>query len=275
MVWMGAFACQASRRLQGVKRNGQVKTLVPVIIIVALVAAGSQARAQPVPPCHLGNTIAPAYGAIGDAPSVQSWQDIELAADDFCLASLQGAMALVVALAARFDGAKSLDEIAARFGAISATQGMLYWSTTDQRWRPLISETFAIDGPDTRRPRPDFTAQEIFSGRTLYFAQNDTRSTGLNIYSISARVAASDRLVVEIVNLTPVRFTLVTLFEPQALRSVHFIERLKTDEWGYYAISAVQAGAVQGHEKSFINRAAAFYRFLIGVAPDSKPPLAR
>jgi hypothetical protein len=183
-------------------------------------------------------------------------------------------MALVVALTGRFDGSMSLDDIAARFGAISATQGMLYWSTSDQRWRPLISESFAIDDPISRRPRANFSPQEILSGRTLYFAQNDTRSTGLNVYSLSASSVTPDRLVVEVVNLTPVRFTLATLFKRQALRSVHFIDRLETGLWGYYAITAVQAGAKAGQEKSFINRANAYYRFLIGKPPDSEPPLA-
>ena len=105
-------------------------------------------------------------------------------------------------------------------------------------------------------------------------SQNDTRSTGLNVYSLSARSVAPDRLVVEVVNLTPIRFTLATMFKRQALRSVHFIDRLEKGLWGYYAITAVQAGAVDGQEKSFINRANAYYRYLIGKLPDSEPPLA-
>lgn len=266
--------CEAISELRVEKRIRLVKTLVVLITLFGLLSAASQAQAQPVPPCQPGSTIVPAYSAVGDPPAVQTWQDIELEAGTACASLLQGTMALVVVLAARFDGAKPLNEIAARIGAISATQGLLYWSTTNQRWRPLISESFAIDGPDTRRPRPDFAASEIVSGETLYFAQNDTRSSGFNIFSLAARVATSDRLVVEVVNLTPVRFTLMTLFEPQTLRSVHLIDRLASGEWGYYAISAVQAGAVRGREKSFINRADAFYRFLVGEAPDSKPPLA-
>jgi len=240
-----------------------------------LAVAGTQATAQPKPTCPSGNiATTPVYGETAGPPVVQTWHDIELDGREACLDSIQGRMALVVALAGRFDGAKSLGDIATRFGAISATQGLLYWSTTDQRWRPLISETFALVNPDTRHSRPDFTAQEILSGRTLYFAQNDTRSTGLNVYSLSARLVAPRRLVVEIVNLTSVRLALITLFEPQTLRLVHIFDRLDSNVWGYYGISAVQAGAVDGQERSFINRANAFYRHIIGEAADGEPPLA-
>ncbi len=252
-----------------------MKAVLAFFTIVLLLAAGTQAQATPNPPCPASDTpVAPAYGDPSGPPVVQTWHDIELDGRESCLDFVQGRMALVVALPHRFDGVISLEDIAARFGAISATRGMLYWSTTDQRWRPLISESFAIDEPNSRRPRADFSPQEILSGRTLHFAQNDTRSTGLNVYSLSARSVAPDRLVVEVVNLTPIRFTLATMFKRQALRSVHFIDRLEKGLWGYYAITAVQAGAVDGQEKSFINRANAYYRYLIGKLPDSEPPLA-
>lgn len=252
-----------------------MRALARYVIITALAVAATPAVAQPIPPCHTGNTaVVPAYGELGRPPVVQTWRDIDIEDRDACLGGMRGRMALVVALAVRFDGAKSLEDVATRIGAISATEGLPYWSVTDRQWRPLISESFAIDDPISRRRRPDFTAQEILSGRRLYFAQNDTRSTGLNVYSLSATSVAPDRLVVEIVNLTPIRFALVTLFDPQALRSVHFSDRLETDVWGYYGISAVRAGAVDGQEKSFVNRAGAFYRFLAGVSPEREPPLA-
>lgn len=252
-----------------------MRTLVRLITIVALGLAPIHAKAQPVLPCPVGETvIVPAYGDLGGPPAVHIWQDIDVYGREACVGPVRGRMALVVALAGRFDGPKSLDDIASRIGAISATQGLLYWSTTGQRWRPLISEAFALEDRLGNTRRLDFSAQEILSGRTLYFAQNDTRSTGLNIYSLSARLVGSERLAVEVVNLTTIRFALVTSFEPQALRSVHFIDRLVTNVWGYYGISAVQVGAVKGREKSFINRAGAFYRFLIGVRTDVEPPLA-
>ena len=250
---------------------------VPIkcLAIIVLAMAGSTAVAQPVPPCPPGNTdLVPAYGELGDLPIVQTWHDIDITDPEDCLDPMRGRMALVIALAVRFDGTLSLEDIATRIGAISATEGLPYWSITDQQWRPLVSESFAIDDPATRRRRPDFTAFEILSGRKLYFAQNDTRSTGLNVYRLSATSVASDRLVVEVVNLTPIRFALITLFDPFALRSIHFVDRLETDVWGYYGISAVQADTAHQQEKSFVNRAGAYSRYLIGEPADREPPLA-
>ncbi len=232
--------------------------------------------AQPVPPCAPGEAaVTPFYGAPAGPPAVRTWRDLEIDGSYPCLAPLRGRNALVVALAGRFEGPASSDDIAARIGAISATEGLVYWSTTDQQWRTLVSDAYAIDDPDARHRRPDFTAAEVTSGRTLYFGQNDTRSTGLNVYSLTARSAAPGRLAVEIVNVTAIRFTFVTLFEADSLRSLHFFERLDGNGWGYYGISAVRAGSVAGHENSFVNRAGAFYRFLTGAPADAEPPLAR
>jgi hypothetical protein len=83
-----------------------------------------------------------------------------------------------------------------------------------------------------------------------------------------------DRLGFEIVNLTPIRLVFLTLFEAEALRSVHFIERVGGELWHSYGLSTVQSGSVAGHEESLVNRGAAFYRFLIGEPPDQAPPLA-
>lgn len=252
-----------------------MRSFASFIIVAAVAIIAIPATAQPVPPCPPGGAATlPAYADVGSPPAVQTWRDIELDDREGCLGPLQGRMALVVALSVRFDGTKSLADIAARIGAVSQTTGLPYWSVTDREWRPLVSESYAIDDPGRRRERPDFTASEVLSGRTLYFAQNDTRSTGLNIYSMVARSVADDRFVIDIVNLTPIRFALITLFDAQALRSVHFIDRLDSGVWGYYGISAVRAGAVEGHEKSFVNRAGAFYRFLIGERADGAPPLA-
>ena len=224
----------------------------------ALIAVG--AEAQPVPPCSpSGTAVVPTYGEVAAPPSIQTWHDIELTGREACLGGGRGRMELVIALASKFDGARPLSDIAARIGAISAMKGLLYWSSTEQSWRILISESYAIDGPTTRRPRPDFAADEVLSGRTLYYAQNDMRSTGLNVDSLTAKAAGPGRLVFETVNLTPIKFAFVTLFEPRELRAVHFIDRLKDGAWGYYGISAVRSVTLGGYENSFVNRGAAFY----------------
>ena len=245
------------------------------LLVLALGLACAHARAQPVPPCSsVGSDQNPAYGPLGDPPEVAIWRDIQINGDAECMGPVSGPMKLVVALAGRFRHSGTLEDIAARIGAISTTEGLVYWSTTKDGWRELISEASALAEPAAGTERPDFTAEDILGGRTLYFAQKDTRSTGVNVYSLTGRPAGPARLSVATTNLTPIRFMVVTFFEPRALLSVHFVERLEPDVWGYYGLAAVRGGRAEGYEKSLVNRAAAFYRHLIGEPPDKMPPLA-
>ena len=75
------------------------------------------------------------------------------------------------------------------------------------------------------------------------------------------------------INLTAIRFLVFTLFELNSLRSLHIFEMLEPDFWGYYGISTVHDGAVEGLERSLVNQAAA-YRFFRIVPADRDPPLA-
>ena len=187
-------------------------------------------------------------------------------------------MTRVVALAGRFRHDGELDELAARFGAVSAQAGLTYWSTTEQAWRPLISEAAALSAADPDARRPDFGADDVRSGETLYFTQNDTRSSGMNVYRLTALdpgTAASERMVIEVVNESAIGVVFVTFFDPEALLTLHVIERLEGDVWGYYSLTAIRAGSTAGNERSLINRAAAFYRFIRGLPGDAAPPLAR
>lgn len=253
-----------------------MRSLLFLPLLAALLPAKLAAGAGdlPQPPCVRGDMPSPAYADAGAPPAVRVWQNVDLPKDD-CLGALTGAMSSVAALSGRFRFAGGVDGFAARFGAVSQTVGQIYWSTTDQKWRELVSEAFALSEADTDFKRPDFTAAEVRSGDRLYFAQNDTRSTGLNLYSLRALAADEDRLIVEVVNVSAISFTFVTLFDERGLLSLHFIERLEGDLWGYYGLAAVRDGSVAGHTDSLVNRAAAFYRFLRGVPGDEEVPLAR
>ncbi len=264
-------AVMASRKV-----NMRANLAAVFLSAAILVLAVPQLSAQPVPPCAIDHAeTTPAYGDIGAAPAVQVWQDIELSDRAGCLGALTGRSALVIALAGQFDGRLSRDDIATRIGDVSATRGLLYWSTTDQEWRTLVTEAYALKDPASDVRRPDFNAPEMLRGHPLYFMQNDSRSSGPNTYSLTVREMGPNRFVATISNVTAIRFAFVTLFEPQALVSVHFFDRTEDGAWAYYGISAARAGIGAGNAKSFVNRAAAYYRFLIGVAADSEPPLAR
>lgn len=245
--------------------------------------AQAAAQTSPQAPCPAGSAPVPGYADAGAPPTVAVWQDITLT-EGVCGAALTGSLNTLAALAGRFRYAGSVDDLAARFGAVSETVGLRYWSTTDQRWRVLVEEATALEGPEggtlegqggeDAQPRADFTAAEVRSGRALLFAQNDSRSSGNNLYRLRALAAGPDRLVVEIVNLEAIRFTLLTVFEPRGLVSLHIMERLDGDLWGAYSLMAVREGSVSGRPESVVNRAAAFHRFLLGRPGDDAPPLA-
>lgn len=227
----------------------------------------------PLPPCMPGGP-SPEYAPTGGPPSVAVFHNAEIDGPENCFGSVQGEMKLVVALAGRFNSDLSLAELAARIGAVSSTKGLIYWSTTNKSWRQLISEAFAVADPADITSRPDFSAAEIMSGNRLYFAQNDTRSSGLNVYEIKARHVAPNRLTVEIVNTAPVKLVFFPLFGPGDLISVHSLTRLESGAWGYFGLAAIRSGGLPEARKSLINRAGAFYRFLAGIPSATEPPLA-
>lgn len=248
--------------------------LAGAMLLMAVAPVSESAGARPVLPCGAEPAdVAPKYAPLGAPPAVAVWHNITLAPDT-CLGQAKGHQTLAIALAVRFEHRGTLEDLAARAGAISATRAIRYWSVTDGEYRPLISEAFALDGPDTHARRPDFTASEVLSGRTLYFAQNDTRSTGLNLYSLKARRLGPDELAIEVVNITDIRFLVFTMFGARSLVSLHIFRRLDGQVWGYYGLSTIRGGVAGGHEKSFVNRAAAYQRFMIGAPTGKAPPLA-
>jgi len=242
---------------------------------LAFLLSGTAAAGGPAAPCaSVEAQQVPSYGPIDGPPAVSIWHDVALGEGWGCLDAFRGRMALVVTLAGRFRAPGTLEDMAQRVGAISRTEGLRYWSVTDGAWRTLLSEAFALEGPDLERRRPDFSATELLSGRALYTAQRDTRSTDLNLYRLLGRRVDARRLIVESKNLSPIRFLVFELFAPGALQAVHSLQQLEPGVWGYYGVSAVRGGAFDSEAKSFVNRAAAYYRYLAGVPSDRDPPLA-
>jgi hypothetical protein len=195
-----------------------------------------------------------------------------------CLGWRDPQFKLMIALAGRLRGPRSADEMLARFGTVSALAGIRYWSVSDDRWQTLIAAATALDGPDLDRRRADFLPAELKDGKDHFFAQRDNRSSSDVIYRLRLREAGSDRLVIEIENVTAVRFFLVKLFAPGDLRSVYFLERHGADGWDYYGVMRIGRGATasaEGYRKSYINRAVALFRHVAGIATDQEPPAAR
>ncbi len=176
----------------------------------------------------------------------------------------------LVGLAGRFrlPAGVGPDVVLGRIGAISAMRQVRFWSENAGAWRPFAIEATALSSPDPTAHRADFTAEEMASGQPLYFLQRSGRLAGEVVYRLSVHRLGPDRLLVQTENVTPLRFMLVTLFQPGALQTVQVVERLTPTDWGYYILSrSTEAGTsplATGHQSSYVNRADALFRFVAG-----------
>jgi len=246
-----------------------------VAVAIACLLGPAPAAAGPLPPCATAaGTPEPAYGALGEAPYVGVWSGVVLGFGGDCPEILNGPAGSVVAISGQFRHDGTLDDLVARAGAVSAIEGVRYWSVSAGDWRPLVTLSRALESPGSTQTRSDFSAAEVLAGRTLYLAQRDGRSHGLNVYSMTAHARDRDRLTLTTVNETGIRFLVATLFEPRSLISVVTVTRLDGDRWGYYGLLVAKNGAGRGREASLVNRAAAFQRYLTGQPSDGAPPLA-
>ena len=234
------------------------------------------AQAEPTPPC--GGSVFPAYAELGEPPVVKVWSGGALGASwnpPACTGWTSHGFRVLTAIAATFrnDGLGFLE----RLGAISALTGIRYWSVSDKAWEPLVTMATALTGADPGAPRADFTAAEIAGGKDLFYAQSDNRSSGKVVYRIRVLENGPDRLRFEVENISLIKLWMVTLFGPGDLQSFHALDRRSPTSWTYYGLSRTGLAAsalAGGHERSYENRAVAFYRFLAGIPTDLEPPVA-
>jgi hypothetical protein len=246
---------------------------------MALCCSSAQAvPASPHPPCE--SAPFPSYAAADAPPAMHVWSDATLRGWVAPVCTGWGATSFtsLVALAGTFHHQGGIDGLLERLGAVSARRGIQYWSTTDQAWRVLVIDAAALDGPDAKRRRPDFSLAEMMAGADLYFVQSDSRSSGETIYRMRVGTSGRDRLVVETENVTRVKWHFVTLFPPGAVKAATWMERQSPGIWSNYSLSGTTDGAswlALGHDESYVNRAVAIYRHLLGIPTDREPPLAR
>jgi hypothetical protein len=168
------------------------------------------------------------------------------------------------------------DELMQRFGAISQLPGLLYWSTTDEAWRPMISAAFAVDSADAVKPRADYSFNELITGTVRYYRVTDTRTREPINYRLQVRPSPPGHLVVETTNVEPIKKWGITLYKPDGLRTLYFLNQRSPNTWSYYSITrAIPATFLaKGHEKSYINRAVALYRHYMRLPITDEPPAA-
>ena len=232
------------------------------------------AGAGPQPPC--GNAPFPAYPSLDSPPVAQVWGSAGWTPPS-CTGWAASDPSTLVAVVSRFRHNSGLDGLRRRIGAVSELAGMLYWSTSNQGWRPLIASAYALSGPAGDQPRKDFSPEEVAEGRNLYFQQEDSLF-GKAAYRVRVLSASANRIVFATENSGAIRYLGIPVFPPGEIQAICFLERESEGVWRYYSIARIGKQAsllTAGHEASLINRAVASYRYLAGVPLDKEPPAAR
>lgn len=243
-----------------------------VIAFVLPTTGTHTAVAGPVPPCA-GEPV-PAFGPADGPPQARTWSEGDLRAEHWqppaCLGWSADAR-LVAAVASRFH---SGDDVFHRIAAITAFRSIRYWSISRQQWRPLALSAIAVDA--TGKPIGDVPADGLLAGRDTMFVERNENS-GEATYRLSVRERSAERMVVVTENITPIKVSIVTAFEPGTLQTVAIVQREGGGLWSTWQATRVgSAGSslVLSHPGSFLNRLEAIRRYLAGLPTDRDPPIA-
>jgi hypothetical protein len=232
----------------------------------------------PQPPC--GQEPIPSYPGLDDPAIVKSWSESDFGRDwrpPACTGWAAVGFTTLVTTAARFRHTSGIEGLLRHIGAISELAGMRYWSTTHKQWRTLIVDAYALTDSKPGERRKDFTPDELKAGKVLYFEQADNLS-GKAIYRMHIAVASADRLVFDAENVSTMRHLFIPILPPEEMQSIYFLDRESDNVWRYYSIMRTGRHAnrlISGNESSSVNRAVAFYRYLVGIPTDQEPPAAR
>jgi hypothetical protein len=237
------------------------------------------AELGPQPPCGK-ELIIPSYPSLEDSALVKSWSQSDFAGDwrpPACTGWTALGFTTLVTTVARFRHASEAEGLLSHIGAISELAGMRYWSTTHKQWQTLIVDAYALSDLQSGQRRKDFAPYEMMQGNVVYFEQADNLS-GKAIYRMQIAEASADRVVIKIENVSTMRYLLVPILHPGEMQSIYFFDRESDNVWRYYGIVRTGKNAnrlLGGNESSSVNRAVAFYRYLVGIPTDQEPPAAR
>jgi hypothetical protein len=231
----------------------------------------------PEPPC--GNAPIPPYPRLDDSASVRSWSESDFSHDwkpPACTGWAAVGFTTLVTTVARFHDVTEAEGLLCRIGAISELAGIRYWSITHKRWQTLVVDAYALTASRSGQRREDFTPNELKEGSVLYFEQVDNLS-GKAVYRMHIAKASADRIVIDVENVSTVRYLFIPIFHPGETQSICFLDRESDNVWRYYSIVRTGKTAnrlIAGNESSAANRAVAFYRHLVGIPTDQEPPAA-
>jgi hypothetical protein len=247
--------------------------------LLLLVRSAPAVTRWPRPPC--GGEPIPDYPQLGGEPNVLLWTKTGLGRDwtpPSCTPWPAGATTIVVGLAGHFQYAGSPDVLLARIGAISSLSEVRYWSVTEKQWNTMFMRTVALDGPNPKKARGDFSAAELRAGGNFYFTAADNRSGKDAVSRLRVIVADGGHFVLETENVTPLRWTILTYATPGSFQTWYFLDRDIDGGWRFYSLtrvlyaSSLLSDVIPGN--SYINRSVAMYRHFLGLPTERNPPIA-
>lgn len=253
--------------------------LTPLRWLVALfLAAPVEAAQGPIPPC--AGSVVPTYAALGSAPQVRVWepQDVTTAwSPPACLGWPASERAVLVAAAGRLRSAH-VEGLLGRIAEISALPEIRFWSVMRDAWQPLFETASAVTGPDGRTHRADFSPAELVTGARLYMLADQNDPLDAIVQRLTVIERGSDRLIVELENVSSGHMALMEILPVGGARTLFYMQREVDDIWTFYSLIRVADRApdlLSPPRASWINRAAALYRWFAGIPTDQEPPPAR
>ena len=247
------------------------------LIALLLCQVRGNAQSGPQPPCR--NEILLPYPGLDESAIVKSWSKSDFGLDwrpPACTGWAEVGFTTLVTTSARFRNASKSEGLLRHIGAISELAGMHYWSTSQKKWETLVVDAYALSDPQSGQRRGDFSPDEMKEGTILYYEQVDNRS-GKEVFRMHIAEVSSDRLVFDVENVSTIRYLFVPLFSPGEMQSIYFLDRESENIWRFYSLVRTGKNAsrlVTGNESSAVNRAVAFYRYIVGIPTNQEPPAA-
>jgi hypothetical protein len=249
-----------------------------LLLAMLLCQARGYSQSGPQPPC--GKEPVPPYPGLDDSAIAKSWSRSEFGHDwkpPACTGWAEVGFTTLVTTVARFRQTSEVEGLLRHIGAISELAGTRYWSTTHKQWQTLIVDAYALTESQPSQRREDFTPEEMKEGKVLYYVQVDNLS-GKTTYRMHIVKASADQLILDVENVSAMHYHFITLFSPGEMQSIYFLDRETENVWRYYSIVRTGKNAnrlIAGNESSAVNRAVAFYRYLVGIPTGQEPPAAR
>lgn len=263
-------------------RSANAYACLVILLSGLLASAGATAASSaplPRPPCD--GTSIPAFPESLHAPRIEVWLDhrkLKAWQPASCLGWTTKPATVLIAIAGRFEQAGTVHELLARLAAVSTHTSILYWSASRQKWRPLLEQSYALSAPDPSARRQDFTLDELKTGDQVLVLEDENGLAREVIQQFSIIHRDAEKLIVGATNLTSSTMLLATLFEAGGSDMQLWVEHEAGEIWTYYSLTRLSGSpllAKPALERSYMNRAAAFFHFLAATPEELQSPAAR